>query len=124
LKRHSLGRYGETIAQQFLVKAGYAICVCNWRHGRHGEIDIIAYHPVQQVLAFIEVKTRRTESFGSCIESLTPKQQAKIRVVAEAYLGLTESIPPYQHLSFDLITILPSSHPDIPPQVQHYPNAF
>ena len=52
------GRAGEQIAQDYLLASGYAIIATNVRVGSHLEIDCIAHDPVDQVLAFVEVKTR------------------------------------------------------------------
>lgn len=52
------GRRGERIARRHLVRLGYRILACNARVGRHDEIDIVAFDPLDRVLVFVEVKTR------------------------------------------------------------------
>ncbi len=55
--RHiELGRRGESIASSYLESLDYVVVARNYRTGR-GEIDIIAQK--EDVLVFIEVKTRR-----------------------------------------------------------------
>ena len=53
----SIGTAGEDIAAQFLKYVGYAIWDRNVRIERD-EIDIVAYDPKDDVVAFVEVKTR------------------------------------------------------------------
>jgi putative endonuclease len=58
-----LGRQGELIAREYLVKEGYEIIVQNWRSGRYGELDLVGRDP-EGVIVFVEVKTRRKDSCG------------------------------------------------------------
>jgi len=82
--RQALGRLGEAIAVQALGARGYEVITRNWRC-RAGEIDIIARF--QGVWVFAEVRTRRSEIFGTPEESITPKKQAKLIEVAMTYLS-------------------------------------
>lgn len=56
-KHLALGALGEDLASAYLRSLGYAIRQRNARQGRD-EIDIIAWDPEDQVLVFVEVKTR------------------------------------------------------------------
>jgi putative endonuclease len=82
-KRKNLGEMGEDIAVNFLKKNNYRILTRNYRC-KFGEIDIIAEH--KKTLSFIEVKTRRSESFGLPQESVHPKKQKKISRVALEFI--------------------------------------
>ena len=53
-----VGEKGEDNAARFLQQYGYHILDRNIRVGRHDEIDIIAVDPQENVLVFVEVKTR------------------------------------------------------------------
>lgn len=53
----ALGALGEDIAAGHLRSVGYTLWERNTRQGR-GEIDLIAWDPEDQVLVFVEVKTR------------------------------------------------------------------
>ena len=56
--RHLIvGEVGEDIATTYIRSLGYTIRRRNVRQGRD-EIDIIAWDPNDQVLVFVEVKTR------------------------------------------------------------------
>lgn len=52
-----LGALGEEIAAEYLRSIGYTLREKNVRQGRD-EIDLIAWDPEDQVLVFVEVKTR------------------------------------------------------------------
>jgi len=82
--RQNLGQSGEDIAADFLSKKGYAILLRNYRC-RYGEIDIIARK--DEVLVFIEVKTRTDETFGSPAAAVTFRKQRQISKTAQYYLA-------------------------------------
>ena len=52
-RHNSLGKWGEEMVVEHLVKEGYAIVERNWRSNHH-EIDIIATKG--DMVAFVEVK--------------------------------------------------------------------
>ncbi len=56
-RNRSLGQAGESFAAEWLVNRVFEIHERNY-HGSAGEIDIIAYHPVEKYYAMVEVKTR------------------------------------------------------------------
>ncbi len=60
LRDHVLvGRRGERTALLFLLRLGYHVLGQNVRVGMRDEIDIIAYDPVDEVIVFAEVKSRK-----------------------------------------------------------------
>ena len=62
MNRQDTGRLGENLAGNFLKERGYHILETNYRCP-HGEIDIIARH--EDCLIFIEVRTKKSRSFGA-----------------------------------------------------------
>jgi putative endonuclease len=82
-KRRQLGDRGEDLAAAALKKQGYKILERNYR-APLGEIDLIAKH--KGVLVFIEVKTRKSERYGTPAEAVHPAKQAKLRRLADYYL--------------------------------------
>jgi putative endonuclease len=80
--RHTLGRLGEELARTHLIRRGYAIVEVNFRT-RYGELDIVAQNG--RALVFCEVKTRRAGS-GSPFESLHPRKQRQVRLMAREWL--------------------------------------
>ena len=82
-ERIALGARGEAAARAYLQRRGYAIHAANYRC-RWGEIDIVASQ--DGVLVFVEVRTRRGESFGSPQESVTPRKRERLVLTAQHYL--------------------------------------
>jgi putative endonuclease len=81
--KQKLGKHGEEIAASYLRQQGYTILARNWRCPA-GEIDVVAREG--EILAFVEVRTRRGGRFGTPEESITPAKQAKLVEVAQTYL--------------------------------------
>jgi putative endonuclease len=81
--RQGLGRTGERMAGEALMRQGYSILERNFRC-RYGEVDLVAEHEGE--LVFVEVKTRRGTAFGRPEEAVTFRKQQKILEVATYYL--------------------------------------
>ncbi len=81
--RHRLGQRGEDYAARRLTALGYTILARNWRCPA-GEIDLVAEQ--QNVLVFVEVRTRRGDRLGTPEESITPAKRARLIAAAETYL--------------------------------------
>jgi putative endonuclease len=80
--RVSQGRRGERLAEQKLAASGCEIVARNYRCAA-GEIDLIARHA--GTLAFVEVRTRRGETFGTSEESITPRKRQHLIAGAQSY---------------------------------------
>lgn len=87
--RQKLGRWGERVAATHLEAQGMRILERNWRCAR-GEIDLVAQH--DDVLIFVEVKTRRGRALGLPEEALTPAKAARLVLLGEAYLAEHELV--------------------------------
>lgn len=81
------GGYGEQLAVRYLEQNGYRVLERNWRAGKSGEIDIIAYDG--PVLAFVEAKTRSGGPSGGPQRAITPRKQAQLARLAMRYLYRT-----------------------------------
>lgn len=79
-----LGREGEAAAVKYLEKSGYKIIERNFRTP-FNEVDIIA--STGETVAFIEVKTRLSDSFGLPNEAVTPSRQRLYFRAAEYYFS-------------------------------------
>jgi putative endonuclease len=90
MKRRETGILGEKIACEFLSRNGYDIIETNYRCAE-GEIDIIARQ--KDILVFIEVRTKKSQQFGSPEESITRNKKEKLRALAERYGQEHENIP-------------------------------
>ncbi len=100
-RRIDLGKEGEGLALEALNKSGYRIIERNFKN-KLGEIDLIARE--NNVICFIEVKTRADESFGGPLEAVSKTKQRKLSQVALSYLkskGLIE-----QEARFDVVAVM------------------
>ncbi len=99
-KHISTGKLGEQLAEQYFLEHGYAVLEKNWRYSRW-EVDIIASK--NKVLHFVEVKTRRTKSYGLPEEKVGTKKIQNLINAAEQYLYLH---PEWKRIQFDILSIL------------------
>ena len=83
MRKSELGTWGETLAAETLEDKGYRIIARNYR-SRYGEIDLIARR--EAVLAFVEVKLRKSDRYGEAREYVTAQKQSRIRLTAALYL--------------------------------------
>ncbi len=79
-----IGRFGEDVAARVLADLGWEILERNWRCA-HGEIDIVGVEGDEAVI--VEVKARRTSTFGSPAEAVTRSKLARLRRLAAAWLA-------------------------------------
>jgi len=100
-KRSLLGEIGENLAAEYLHRHGYTILHRNFRT-RSGEIDIIARQG--KTLVFAEVKTRKSEAFGSPAAAVTPRKQLQISRVAEEYMARENLFD--SDARFDVVSVL------------------
>lgn len=114
--RRKTGAIGESLAIEALEKNGYKILEKNYR-SKLGEIDIIAKEG--GVLAFVEVKARRTDQFGSPKLAVTLQKQRKVSMVALGYLKETGQISKKARFDVVAIRLLPGK-----PDVEIIRNAF
>jgi putative endonuclease len=78
------GEKGEELAAAYLTEAGYRIIERNYRCV-FGEIDIVAEEG--NTLIFVEVKSRRSESYGDPQLAVGHQKQKKISKIALHYLS-------------------------------------
>ncbi len=83
-RRQRLGAFGEDVAVRRLQELGYRIVERNYRCAV-GEIDIVALDG--DVLAFVEVRTRRGDRMGTPEESVGPRKRRKMIEVAQTYVA-------------------------------------
>jgi len=97
-----IGASGERIAGEYLKLSGYRVLETNYRSG-HLEIDLIAER--NSCLVFVEVKTRRSDSFGDALGSVSHSKLRHIRKAARMYLSSVPRRIGYSEYRFDLIAI-------------------
>ena len=98
--KQKFGQYGEARAADYLRRLGYKILCLNNRTPL-GEIDIIAKE--KDTIVFVEVKTRKTLSYGSARHAVTSRKQEKISKSALFYLKSTGKMN--AKARFDVVTI-------------------
>jgi putative endonuclease len=98
--RHAVGKAGEEAAVQYLCQQGYQILERNYRC-RVGEIDLIARDG--RTLVFIEVKTRRSQTFGPAAAAVTLEKQRHLVKASQVYLIQQRKAD--ELCRFDVVTI-------------------
>lgn len=87
----------------FLEREGYRVVERNLRL-RGGEVDLIIRDGA--TLVFVEVKLRRTSSFGSPAEAVDPRKRDRIRRVALGYLAKNDLLDRVE-VRFDVLGVEP-----------------
>jgi len=93
------GRLDEEYAAKHLRQNGYHILCRNYKT-KIAEVDIIAADG--NTLCFIEVKTRKSKSFGTASEAVDFHKREKIILGARCYLT---SKPRYSNYRFDVVEV-------------------
>lgn len=114
-QHNELGKKGEQLAVDFLLKNNYNIIERNYRFDK-AEVDIIAQK--KDILAIVEVKTRSTIDYGNPQDFVKPKQIKNLVKAVDEYV--TEN-----HLDvevrFDIIAIVKEKGSF---NIEHLENAF
>ncbi|OZG60306.1 hypothetical protein BLEM_1995 [Bifidobacterium lemurum] len=119
LTAKQFGAAGEDYAVAWLRSHDWTILDRNWQT-RHGELDIVAMDP-RHVIAFVEVKTRRSLHYGLPQEAVTHDKQQHLRHAAVEWLMEPTHRIAHHGVRFDVITIVPRGHR---PVINHIINAF
>jgi len=99
-KHYELGKKGEQLAKNYLIKKGYDIVKQNY-HFQKAEIDIIAQKA--DTLVCVEVKTRSTDYFGDPQDFIDAKK-IKLLVKAMDYYVIDNDLD--VEVRFDIIAII------------------
>lgn len=81
-----MGRKGEEIAAKYLRRLGFKVLYRNYRAPHGGEVDLVCRD--RDTLVFVEVKTRRSEMYGSPAEAVNSAKEQLIARGACAWLRL------------------------------------
>ena len=115
--RRSAGRRAEATAVAWLEEREWTIVARNF-HVRGGEIDLIAVHG--DVLAFVEVRSRRSHTWGSPEATIGARKIR--RIVNAARHWLARNGDGGKAIRFDVLAL--TGPPDRPEEVRHFPGAF
>jgi len=117
LNRRAIGIDGEKRAILFLKKQGFRILKANYR-SRVGEIDIIATR--NDLIAFIEVKTRQSNDYGYPEEAVNRKKMRRIIKAAKYYL-VTHDLYDKKDVRFDVLSLIRKKTSF---EIEYFENAF
>jgi len=80
---NELGKKGEVLAEEYLLRSGYSIKSKNWRYLK-AEIDIIAQK--EAILAIVEVKTRSSIDIAAPEDAVNKKKIKLLVAAANEYV--------------------------------------
>lgn len=84
MNNRQFGDFGEEIACKFLQDNGYKILARNVHYSRFCELDIVAEY--KKTTVFVEVKTRKSDAYGTPFEAITKTKYDNIKKGALNYL--------------------------------------
>lgn len=115
--QRKIGNLGERIAADFLQDLGYQLLDRNFTTP-YGELDLVLLD--QDIIVFVEVKTRTSDTFGSPEASVT---DAKLERIQNAALLWLQAHPEMKDdWRIDVIAILLDSKRQVR-DIQHFINA-
>jgi putative endonuclease len=116
-QRQLLGLRGERIALAFLTSCGWAVEAHRFKLGRH-DLDLVVRKG--RMVAFVEVKTRRSASCGTAVEAVNRRKQRDIARVASVWV-LRHGRPGDEY-RFDLVAVEDQAGAE--PRVEHIEDAW
>ena len=115
--KKSVGELGEIAARRYLENMGYKIIEMNYRD-KQGEMDIIGLDG--DILAFVEVKTRRSTRYGTPGEAVDGTKQRKLIKIAMSYMARNRIT--FRQVRFDVVEVV-AQNSDVK-QIRLIKNAF
>ena len=115
-KHNETGTKGEKIAENFLQTKGYKILYRNWKWEKK-EVDLVA--ELDDMLVFVEVKTRSAAYFGFPEDAVGPAKQDYLKTAAEEFLY---RYPQYEKIRFDIVSVLTQN--GAIKEIVHFEDAF
>jgi putative endonuclease len=117
--RQLYGRAAEEAAARYLTDHGWRLLGRNVRIGR-GELDIIVRRG--PVLAFVEVKARRTHTCGAPEDAVGVAKQRQVARLAELWLAARPwALKGVEDVRFDIVAVDSAVFPSA---IRHLPAAF
>jgi putative endonuclease len=115
--RQRLGSWGENLAESYFIQRGWVPLLRNYRT-RYGEIDLVMKD--QEMIVFVEVKTRSNLDFGTPEESITRKKKQRMLHSAAACLQDHPEWGGYYRI--DVLAVI-GSPADASPEIIWFENA-
>jgi len=98
------GRLGEDLAHRYLRSRGCTVVARNYRpRGGGVELDLVVWQGV--TLAFVEVKTRASEDFGTPDRAVDDEKQRHIVRAAREYCR--RAGVEWGRVRFDIVSVVP-----------------
>ena len=113
-KNKDLGLEGEQLAANYLRNESWNVLEMNYRFSR-SEVDLIAEK--NNLLIFVEVKTRTNTSFGQPEDFVDVKKAENIMAAADHYISEKNWMG---NIRFDIISIIKTKEVEI----KHFEDAF
>ena len=114
--RHRRGMEGERLALAYLTSCGWDVEAHRYRLGRH-DVDLIVRRG--GVVAFVEVKSRSGNAFGSPLEAVGWQKRRAIARVAEVWRQRHGR--PSDSYRFDVLTVVWDGSA---PRLEYIPDAW
>lgn len=114
---NDLGMLGEEKSVEYLQSKGYVIKHRNWRSGKY-EIDIVAEN--DKYLVVVEVKTRKSGTLLSPVESVNKTKIRNLVYAANAYIRRFNVT---KQTRFDIISMTIDQTGSVD-SLEHYEDAF
>lgn len=116
-----MGERGERIAEEWLVRAGWRISCRRFRSG-HRDIDLVAERDADEgrTIAFIEVKTRVSDTYGGPLGAVHWRKQREIARAARDWMSRFRRQG--ENYRFDVIAVTYGTGAQ--PEIIHLENAF
>lgn len=118
--KRDLGSEFEDLALSFLQSLGYRLVQKNFRFGRTGEIDLVMLDG--DVHVFVEVKGRRSHTYGLPEEAITQSKKSTMKKVAQGFFHVNRRVTPTGR--FDVVAVDFVTGSNGKPEIRHYLNAF
>lgn len=102
--KDEVGRIGEQLAAKHLRSCGFKVLYRNFRAVEGGEVDIVCRD--EDVLAFVEVKTRTSLAYGRPIDAVTMDKRFLITRGAMAWIRLLDRPMGAINYRFDVMEVM------------------
>ncbi len=111
-KHIQIGKTGEQIAREYLIRSGYVMIATNWRYKNHYEIDILVYDNENTIVA-VEVRSLSKISQISPLNSISKTKIKQIKDALNIYASINKLTN--RSLRVDVISVVIDAN-----EVEHF----
>ena len=101
--RQVLGKKGEDVALEYLLRRGMKLLERNWHRG-HKELDLVMEDG--DFIRIVEVRSRNWPSEIEPLESINSAKRKKVIAAARGYVGENKKLSGGKEVVFDVVSIL------------------